>query len=175
MSSTRAHETHPGAAATTQAPRRGRTRALPYLVAADETSLSELEMLVATLPICATGRVFVEVAEAADEFALTVPPRMTVTFLPRASRSGSPGSGRGCGRGEALTRAVTAWADETMCDEMVGEGSIADEVDAALRTRVHVLAGYLATADIVDHLTGVLGTPRARIHTPERFGLQTAR
>jgi hypothetical protein len=38
------------------------------------TSLIELETLIATLPICSTGRVFVEVPDASWIFDLRSPP-----------------------------------------------------------------------------------------------------
>lgn len=134
-----------------------------HLVTADEHSLAELEALLATLPLCSTGRVFIEVPDAAWIGSVSAPPRMVVTWLDRSSRSGAPGSGRACAPGEALSRAVAAWADEMLC------------TDAAHATRVHLLGGFLGTADIVDHLTSRCGMTTATIHTPERFGLATAR
>lgn len=133
------------------------------LITADEHSLAELAALVATLPLCSTGRVFIEVPDATWIGSVTVPARMIVTWLDRSARAGAAGSGRACAPGEALTRAVTAWADEMLC------------TDAARATRVHLLGGFLGTADIVDHLTGRLGMAADAIHTPERFGLATAR
>lgn len=141
--------------------RAGESR-VPHLITADQSSLADLQTLLATLPLCATGRVFVEVPDAAWIAPVTVPSRMTLTWLDRSRRSGASGSGRACAPGEALARAATAWADETMCDE-----------DDA--TRVFLLGGYLGTADIVDHLTERLGVARDSIHSPERFGLATAR
>lgn len=133
-----------------------------HLVTADEHALAELEALLATLPICSTGRVFIEVPDASWIAEVTVPARMIVTWLDRSARTGAPGSGRGCAPGAALTRAVTAWADEMLCGAGAG-------------TRVHLLGGFLGTADIVDHLTDELGVDAGAIHTPERFGLSTAR
>ncbi|GLJ78520.1 SIP domain-containing protein [Microbacterium imperiale] len=133
------------------------------LITADEHSLAELAALVATLPLCSTGRVFIEVPDATWIGSVAVPARMIVTWLDRSARTGAAGSGRACAPGEALTRAVTAWADEMLC------------TDAARATRVHLLGGFLGTADIVDHLTGRLGMAADAIHTPERFGLATAR
>jgi hypothetical protein len=83
---------------------------------------------------------------------------MVVTWLDRSARSGEPGSGRGCAPGQALARAVTAWADEMLCED--------DD-----HTRIFLLGGYLGTADIVDHLTIRSGIPATAIHTPARFGL----
>lgn len=129
-----------------------------YLVTADENSLAELEAFLVTLPLCASGRIFIEVPDANDVRVVEAPARMTVTWLPRSSRSGAPGSGRSCTPGEAVARATCAWADEMLCD---GENS----------THVTLLGGYLGTADIVEHLTNALGIPAATIHAPERFGL----
>ena len=142
--------------------RSARHTRVQHLITADEHSLAELELLLATLPICSTGRVFVEVAEAADVVELHTPARMTVTWLDRSRRSGAPGTGRGCAPGVALSRAVTAWADEMLCGEED-------------HTRIYLLGGYLGTADIVDHLTTARGVAADAIHTPERFGLLTAR
>lgn len=133
-----------------------------HLITADETSLVDLETLLATLPICSTGRVFIEIPDAASHADILVPARMTLTWLDRSLRSGEPGTGRGCAPGQAIARAVTAWADEMLCDD----------ADA---TRIHLLGGYLGTADIVDHLTTRTGIAADAIHTPERFGLATAR
>lgn len=134
------------------------------LITADETSMIDLETLVATLPICSTGRVFIEVPDASWVFDLRVPARMVVTWLDRSQRTGDPGTGRACTPGLALTRAVTAWADEMLCTDDT----------TACATRIHLLGGYLGTADIFDHLTEKLGIDAAAVHTPERFGLATA-
>lgn len=136
-----------------------------HLITADEHSLAELEALVATLPLCSTGRVFIEVPDASWIGHVSVPARMIVTWLDRSRRSGDPGTGRSCAPGRALARAVTAWADEMLCDEHTSDEA----------TRVHLLGGYLGTADIFDHLTGVRRMDAAAIHTPERFGLVAAR
>ncbi|MBS1906749.1 MAG: SIP domain-containing protein [Actinobacteria bacterium] len=130
-----------------------------HLIVADEGSLAELEAELATLPLCATGRVFIEVPDADAISSVSVPPRMTVTWLPRAVRSGAPGTGRRCARGAAAARAAIAWADEMLCD------------GAEDRTTVTLLGGFLGTADIAEHLTGHLGLDPAQITVPERFGL----
>lgn len=127
-----------------------------HLITADEHSLAELEMLLATLPLCATGRVFIEVPDAAWRSTIAAPARMTVTWLERASRSGAPGTGRACAPGQALSRAATAWADEMLCDE-----------NAA--ARVHLLGGFLGTADIFDHLVDDLGMDAADVSIPASF------
>ena len=142
--------------------RASRHTRVQHLVTADETSLAELEALLATLPLCSTGRIFVEVPDASWTGTLQAPARMTVTWLDRSARSGAPGSGRSCAPGEAVARAVAGWAGEMLC---------ADDD----HTRVFLLGGYLGTADIVDELTARHGVAAASIHTPERFGLATAR
>lgn len=141
-----------------RAPRHSRVQ---HLVTADENSLAELEATLATLPLCSTGRVFVEVPDESWIGKLSAPPRMTVTWLDRSRRSGAPGTARGCGAGEALVRAVAGWAGE-----MLG-----GEDDS---TRVILLGGYLGTAEIVDELVERHGVDPASIHTPARFGLATA-
>lgn len=142
--------------------RASRHTRVQHLIAADEHALAELQALMATLPLCSTGRVFIEVPDASWIGTLDAPARMVVTWLDRSRRSGAPGSGRTCAAGEALTRAVTAWADEVLCAH-----------DDA--TRIHLLAGFLPTADIFDHLTGARGVAGDAIHTPERFGLSAVR
>lgn len=151
------HSTEHSAAAC----RASRHTRVQHLITADEWSLVELETLLSTLPLCSTGRVFIEVPDAGHIFALRAPARMTVTWLDRSRRSGAPGSARACTPGLALARAVGAWADEMLC---------ADDD----QTRIHLLGGYLGTADIVDHLTD-LGIPAERVHAPERFGLTARR
>ncbi len=129
-----------------------------HLITADETSLLELETLLVTLPICSTGRVFIEVPDAASVTDIAAPARMTVTWLDRSARSGAAGTGELCAPGRALTRAVAAWAGEMLC---------ADDD----HTRVFLTGGFLGTADIVDHLVDRLGVDADSIHAPARFGL----
>ncbi|MFT4051811.1 MAG: SIP domain-containing protein [Microbacterium sp.] len=160
---------HPAAHVVTHdgvACRSSRHARVQQLITADETSLVDLETLIATLPICSTGRVFIEVPDASWVFDLKVPARMIVTWLDRSQRTGDPGTGRSCAAGQALARAVTAWADEMLCGDACAAG--------ASSTGIHLLGGYLGTADIFDHLTGSLGLDGASIHTPERFGLAAA-
>lgn len=144
--------------AACRAPRHNRVQ---HLITADESSLAELQAVLATLPICSTGRVFVEVPDASWIGELAAPARMTVAWLDRSRRSGAPGTGRGCATGEAVARAVAAWAGE-----MIDEGD---------QTRVILLGGFLGTADIVEELVERRGVARDAIQTPERFGLTTAR
>jgi NADPH-dependent ferric siderophore reductase len=153
MSNTTEHN-----AAACRASRHSRVQ---HLITADESSLAELEALLATLPICSTGRVFVEVPDASWQASIAAPARMVVTWLDRSLRSGEPGTGRACASGQALARAVTAWADEMLCVED-------DE------TRIYLLGGFLGTADIVDHLTERRGIPAASIHTPQQYRLTNA-
>ncbi|MFJ2505722.1 SIP domain-containing protein [Microbacterium sp. NPDC087592] len=143
---------------STRAARRAARQRAHHLVTADEQSLTELEIFLTTLPLCASGRIFIEVPTVADIGVIEAPGRMTVTWLAREQRSGAPGTGRACAPGQALARATCAWADEMMCD---------DEIE----TRVTLLGGYLGTADIVEHLTSALQVSPALIRTPERFGL----
>lgn len=131
---------------------------MQHLITADETSLLELETLLATLPLCSTGRVFIEVADAASITTIAAPARMTVTWLDRSARSGAAGTGAACAPGAALTRAVAGWAGEMLC---------ADDD----HTRVFLTGGFLGTADIVDHLVERLGVDAENIFAPARFGL----
>ncbi|WP_317451773.1 SIP domain-containing protein [Microbacterium sp. NIBRBAC000506063] len=86
---------------TSRAQRRAaRQSRVQHLVTADEQSLAELEAFLATLPLCATGRVFIEVPDTESISHVDAPARMTVTWLARSRRSGSPAPGR---------PAVAAW------------------------------------------------------------------
>lgn len=146
---------------TARAERRATRRSThaQHLIVADELSLPELEAALAVLPLCATGRVFIEVPDAESISVVVAPPRMTVTWLPRATRSGAPGTSRRCAAGAAAARAAIAWADEMLCD------------GAEDHTSVTLLGNFLGTADIAEHLTENLGLAPARITTPARFGL----
>lgn len=146
---------------TARAERRATRRATKsqHLIVADEGSLAELQMTLAVLPLCATGRVFVEVPDVDTIAVIAVPPRMTLSWLPRAARSGAPGTGRRCAPGAAAARAAIAWADEMLCD------------GAQEHTSVTLLGGFLGTADIAEHLIERLGMDPGRISAPERFGL----
>lgn len=152
----------PTTSRSTSARRAAQRERVQHLVTADETSLVELETLLATLPLCSTGRVFIEVPDATWVGTVTAPPRMVVTWLDRSRRSGEPGTGRACAPGQALSRAVAAWSGEMMCDDEHG-------------TRVFLLGGYLGTADIFDHLTEHRGVPADAIHVPARYGLTATR
>lgn len=138
--------------------RASRANRVQHLVTADETSLTELETVLTTLPLCSTGRIFVEIPDASYITNLDVPQRMTLTWLDRSRRTGDPGTGRSCNAGAALTRAVTAWADEMICDDSDS-------------TRVTLLGGFLGTADILEHLTERRGVAIEAISTPQRYGL----
>lgn len=90
--------------------------AIRVLFAGDASSLPALREMLASLPICARGQVFVEVGSVAEVEELASPGRVTVTWLARDRRSGAPGSGRSCAPGEALDRAVRAWLAEMYVD-----------------------------------------------------------
>jgi NADPH-dependent ferric siderophore reductase len=90
--------------------------AIRVLFAGDASSLPALREMLASLPICARGQVFVEVGSGAEVEELASPGRVTVTWLARDRRSGAPGSGRSCAPGEALDRAVRAWLAEMYVD-----------------------------------------------------------
>ncbi|WP_348787095.1 SIP domain-containing protein [Leifsonia sp. NPDC080035] len=126
-----------------------------FLVVADETSLAELEAELALLPLCARGRVFVEVEDEGDVAPIAAPIRMTVTWLPRSRRSGRPGTAGRCGRGEAALRAVRAWTTEMLCD---GPG----------RTRAIVLGSWPVVTEIREHLAEVVGMTPESIVEPAR-------
>ncbi|WP_091184651.1 SIP domain-containing protein [Paramicrobacterium humi] len=129
-----------------------------YLLTADESSIGELEAALQSLPYCARGRVFVEVASAADISHIDVPSRMTVTWLTRSTRTGAPGSGRGCAAGEAMARAVCAWADEMLC------GS----------DTPHIWLGghYRGVSAVHEHLVHALAVPADHVVTPAPYGLR---
>lgn len=141
-------------------------RLAPFLLACDESAIAELEAMVASLPLCASGRVFIEVASTDDVGLLTVPSRMTVTWLPRSARSGAPGTGASCGRGEALSRAVTAWADEMLC-EPTAEGEDRPDV----RVEVWLGGDYRGVAPAYEHLVHDLGVDANRVTTPSAYRL----
>lgn len=143
-------------AGTRAARRASRRPQVQHLITADENSLADLELALAALPMCAVGRVFIEVPQPSDVGVVMAPPRMTVTWLPRARRCAAPRA-----TGEALTRAATAWADEMLCDDS----------GAGLRTEVTLLGGWLSTADIAEHLTEAHAVPASAIHAPSRYGL----
>lgn len=124
-----------------------------FLVVGDETSLTELEAELALLPLCARGRVFVEVGEPSEIVALAAPIRMTVTWLVRSARSGRPGTAERCAPGEAATRAVEAWAAEMLCD---GPGN----------TRAVVTGSWALTTEVGEHLVEVVGMAPDAVSRP---------
>jgi len=127
-----------------------------FLVVADETSLAEVEAELALLPLCARGRVFVEVGEPSQVSALATPIRMTVTWLVRSRRSGRPGTGERCAPGEAALRAVRAWSAEMLCD---GPGA----------TRAIVTGGFDLVAGVGEHLRDTVGMAPEAVTAPS-FG-----
>ena len=126
-----------------------------FVVVGDETSLTEVEAELALLPLCARGRVFVEVEDADHIVPIAAPIRMTVTWLTRANRSGRPGTGERCARGEAATRAVRAWATEMLCD---GPGE----------TRAIVSGGFSLVTEVRELLVDQVGMDGAAVVTPAR-------
>lgn len=131
-----------------------------FLVTGDETSLVELQAQLSLLPLCARGRVFVEVPEPSDVFELAVPMRMTVAWLPRSTRAGRPGTAEPCRRGDAVSRAVRAWAAEMLCE---GPGA----------TKAVLTGDYRGVAAVFDDLTREAGMAAEAISSPERFRLQS--
>lgn len=146
-------ETPGGSRAARRASRRPLVQ---HLITADENSLAELEALLVTLPLCAGGRVFIEVPDVDHLGAVTAPPRMTVTWLPRVRPRGVRHA-----PGRLVARAATAWADEMLCTD----------AEDGPRTEATLLGGYLGTADIVDHLVERCGVDASAIHAPARYGL----
>lgn len=130
-----------------------------YLLTADENSLGELEAALQTLPYCARGRVFIEVESASDISVIDVPSRMTVTWLTRSTRTGVPGSGRGCAAGEAMSRAVCAWADEMLCG-------------ASDTPHVWLGGHYRGVSMVHEHLRHAHDMPASQIVTPAQYGLR---
>ncbi|MGF3055760.1 SIP domain-containing protein [Microbacterium sp. YY-01] len=147
---------------TPRARRRSRNATVQHLIAADEHSFAPLQALLATLPLCSTGRIFIEVPDQSAIVPIDAPARMTVTWLTRDSRSGQPGSGKRCRRGMALTRAVTAWANEMF---------VAEHDAAESSTHITLMGGYVSTADITEHLVDNMGVDAAVIDTPAEFGI----
>lgn len=145
------HSDHTGATAH-------RGDRVQFLVTADETSLAELQSELALLPLCATGRVFIEVPEPEDAFELPVPMRMTVAWLPRSVRGGRPGTGERCAPGQALRRAVRAWSAEMLCD---GPGE----------TRAILTGGFGAVSRVYELLADRVGVPQEHISAPDRYAL----
>ena len=132
---------------------RNRSGRVNYLIATDECGLAEVQALAATLPLCATGRMFVEVPDADAIGAVDVPPRMTVTWLPRQRGSRRAAAARG----ELLAGAVRAWSSEMLC-----QGEAAE---------VFLEGDYRGVAAAHDYLTESAGVDAAAIHSPERYGL----
>ena len=87
-----------------------------FFIAVDEEHLLELATITATMPWCASGQIFIEVSDKNKITELSVPDRISVRWLVRAERTGAPGTGARCGKGETLIRATHAWASE-MCPE----------------------------------------------------------
>lgn len=138
------------AGSTARSRRRSRVQAPAHMITADENSLLEAQLYVATLPMCASGRVFVEVASADQVGTLDAPSRMTVTWLVRERR------GLTRAKGEQVSRAALAWLSE-MAE------------DAAGRPKPVLLGGYLGTAEIAEQLVARFGYSRDEIVAPEAF------
>jgi len=92
-----------------------RTRRQPserILIAGDASDLPEIHGMLTELPENAYGQVFVEVALDEQVRALPAPPRVTVTWLVRSTRSSLVAPLVFADHGEALAQALTAWAGE---------------------------------------------------------------
>ncbi|WGD36896.1 SIP domain-containing protein [Lysinibacter sp. HNR] len=82
-----------------------------YLIVGDENSLTQVEWGIATLPLCASGRIFIEVERSEQIVHLDVPARMVVTWLVRQHPHITSAAG------DKTARAVSAWASEMICDD----------------------------------------------------------
>lgn len=157
-------ESEPGGAA--HATHTGRTAhhddRVQFLIVGDESSLTEIEAELALLPLCARGRVFVEVPEAVDIVELHAPQRMVVTWLPRSVRGGRPGTAEPCAAGTAVRRAAGAWCAEMLCD---GPG----RTTAVLTGDYHVVSG------VWELLVDGVGMSEDAVKTPAAFGLHASR
>jgi NADPH-dependent ferric siderophore reductase len=99
------------------------TSAARVLIAGDESILPVITGLIEVLPGNARGQVFVEVPSSAQIVPLETPERITVSWLPRDVRSGEPGTGERCHRGQALGRAVRAWVGEMTTGDVAVDGA----------------------------------------------------
>jgi NADPH-dependent ferric siderophore reductase len=81
------------------------------LLAADESSLATLRVILATLPAAARGQVFVEVQSEGDIEPLTAPGRFAVCWLVRD-------------RGQSLRRSVDAWLAEMLPVSAFAESTV---------------------------------------------------
>ncbi|AMB57917.1 siderophore-interacting protein [Microterricola viridarii] len=79
------------------------------LLAADETAVPAVAVILEGLPADATGHVFLEVPSAGDALPLTAPAGVQITWLPRSTDDGH--ENEPLPFGGALVPAVTAWAD----------------------------------------------------------------
>ncbi len=131
--------------------RRARVQTPAHVVTADEHSMLDAQLFLATLPMCARGRVFVEVATPEQIGQLDAPSRMTVTWLVRERRGATRA------KGELVSRAALAWLSE------MGE-------DEAGKPNAVLLGGYLGTAEIAEQLVARFGYDRTDIQAPTAFG-----
>lgn len=138
-----------------------------FLLTSDETSFAELELALAALPLCARGRVFVEVPTPDDIGFLSVPPRMTVTWLARSIRTGAPGTAKACTPGTAVGRAARGWAAEMICDAHEQD----DDATDATGTRVWLGGDYRGVAAIHEYLTDTLGLSEKMITARDEYRL----
>lgn len=121
-----------------------------FLIVADETSLGAVQTELALLPLCARGRAFIEVESDEQIIPLNAPPRMTITWLSRARRSGRPGTSEPCRHSQAALRAVRAWSTEMFVD---GSGC----AQAAL------FGSWELVTEVKEYLTQTSGMPEASI------------
>jgi len=77
------------------------------LIAAGADQLDEVEELLATLPLCTRGQVFIEAERDLEITRLIAPGRVSVHWLSRERRLGTA-------KGEMLDRAVEAWLGEML-------------------------------------------------------------
>ncbi|SJN35190.1 hypothetical protein FM119_09290 [Mycetocola reblochoni REB411] len=138
-----------------------------YLLVADETAIASLEAMIATLPLCASGRIFVEVGDGDQVSRLDAPSRMSVTWLVRSQRSGEAGTGLACSRGQAASRAVAAW-----CSEMFPDAD-ADADAAGVRLSSAWLGGdYRLVSSAYEVLVEESGVDADLVDAPADFGLR---
>ena len=119
------------------------------LLAADETAVPAVAVILEGLPADATGHVFLEVPTAADALPLAAPAGVQVTWLPREEQP----------FGGALVPAVTAWVDAwaAECAQPAPVAIAAEEPESAEYEILWDVPEQPASDDLYAWLAGEAG------------------
>jgi NADPH-dependent ferric siderophore reductase len=123
------------------------------LLAGGTSDIRAIRALLLELPGTAYGQVFIEVASPIQVVSLPAPPRVSVTWLFRHSRSHDSARGIPVVRGELMADAVSGWISEWLPADLI-EPDLAELQSSAARPAAGEANDHSAPTDGIGHSIG---------------------